>query len=114
MRIGGKHSPEQDAYFNRVGQGQKAQEVEQVKKAPKDPPHPSSGSAVGGPGEEKVSLSSSGREVLRAKRLAESASDVRKQKVEEIKRAIEEGRYHVDAEVLADSLLHDPLSGLFS
>ncbi len=113
MRIGGKHSPDQDVFFTRLGQGQRAQEADPAK-ASKGSSHADAGSAVGSPGEEKVSLSSSGREVLRAKRLAESASDVRKQKVEEIKLAIEEGRYHVDAEELADSLLHDPLSGLFS
>jgi flagellar biosynthesis anti-sigma factor FlgM len=48
-------------------------------------------------------------DIERARELAESAPEVRSEKVQRLKAAIEEGRYHVDAETLAESLLRDPL-----
>ncbi|MBI2881400.1 MAG: flagellar biosynthesis anti-sigma factor FlgM [Candidatus Tectomicrobia bacterium] len=108
MRIGGDRFPDPEAYFNRVGQTQGAPETPHVKR-PEDSPHRPEERAASGPAEETVVLSSGGREVLRAQKLAESAPEIREEKVAELKAAIEEGRYQVDAEKLADSLLRDPL-----
>lgn len=111
MRIDGNQGPDQEGFFNRVGQAQDAQKTDPVK-APEGSAHRPSDPGVSGPVDDKVVLSSDGREVLRAQRLAESAPEVRKEKVAQLKAAIEEGRYHVDAEELADSLLRDPLLGI--
>jgi flagellar biosynthesis anti-sigma factor FlgM len=59
--------------------------------------------------QEEVGSPSPEDDIERARELAESAPEIRSEKVQRLKAAIEEGRYHVDAETLAESLLRDPL-----
>jgi flagellar biosynthesis anti-sigma factor FlgM len=48
-------------------------------------------------------------DIERARELAKSAPEIRSEKVQRLKAAIQEDRYHVDAETLAESLLRDSL-----
>ncbi|MFQ5750085.1 MAG: flagellar biosynthesis anti-sigma factor FlgM [Planctomycetota bacterium] len=105
MRIEGKGFPDQEGFLNRVGQAQGAGETDRADRRE----GPADGSPVSGTTEEKVVLSQGGREILRARQLAEASPEVRMEKVAELKEAIREGRYRVDAAKLADSLLRDPL-----
>lgn len=52
-----------------------------------------------------VSLSNSSRELRIAENAVESAPDTRGQKVQQLKQAIQEGRYAVDAEGTAEKLI---------
>ncbi len=111
MRIDGNPIPDQEGYLNRTGRAQGAPEAgrtEQHQDSGKGPSAPGSAGAS----DEKVVLSAGGREVLRARQLAESAPDVRRDKVAELKEAVQQGRYRVDAEKVVDGLLNDPLLGL--
>ena len=112
MRIDGNPIPDQEGYLNRTGRGQGAHETGRTEQhqddSGKGPSAPRSAGAL----DEKVVLSAGGREVLRARQLAESAPDVRREKVAELKEAVQQGRYRVDAEKVVDGLLNDPLLGL--
>ena len=113
MRIEGNNLPDQDGYTNRTGKAQGAHEADRVDQHQDSGSRPSAPGAASAAGENVV-LSAGGREVLRARQIAESAPEVRQEKVAELKEAVQEGRYHVDAEDVVDSLLRDPLLGILS
>ena len=52
-----------------------------------------------------IDISDRGRELARVQRAVQEASDVRTEKVEQIKKAIADGTYSVSADVLARKLL---------
>jgi len=61
--------------------------------------------------EDKVSLSDASRDMQTAKQAVASAPDFRQEKVDEIKQAVENGRYEIDAGKVAEkmigSIIHD-------
>jgi negative regulator of flagellin synthesis FlgM len=59
------------------------------------------------PGGDTLEVSARGRELAKAQQAVEDAPDVRADKVAEIKKRIEDGTYHVPADVLARKLLGD-------
>ena len=59
------------------------------------------------PGGDTLEVSARGRELAKAQQAVEEAPDVRADKVAEIKKRIEDGTYHVPADVLARKLLGD-------
>lgn len=54
---------------------------------------------------DEVQISQEAKELLGAQQSAEAAGLSRKQRLEELKRAISDGTYRIDAEKLADKLL---------
>jgi negative regulator of flagellin synthesis FlgM len=58
----------------------------------------------------KTDISARGKEFARAKEVASGAPDVREEKIAELKRRIEAGHYHVDADKIADKLVDDHLA----
>ncbi|MDH3392472.1 MAG: flagellar biosynthesis anti-sigma factor FlgM [Desulfobulbaceae bacterium] len=63
--------------------------------------------AVGG---DRVELSSGSRDVLKMQEILQETPEVRKEKVEEFKRQIEEGTYQVDSRQVADKMMWSLLS----
>ena len=59
------------------------------------------------PGGDTLEVSARGRELAKAQQAVDDAPDVRADKVVEIKKRIEDGTYHVPADVLARKLLGD-------
>jgi negative regulator of flagellin synthesis FlgM len=59
------------------------------------------------PGGDTLEVSARGRELAKAQQAVDEASEVRADKVAEIKKRIEDGTYHVPAEVIARKLLGD-------
>src|SRR5579885_3061154 len=62
----------------------------------------------------KAEISERGREFARVKHAATSAPDVREEKIAELKRRIAAGKYHVDADAVADRMVdeHIKMSGI--
>jgi flagellar biosynthesis anti-sigma factor FlgM len=58
----------------------------------------------------KAEISSRGKEMATAKAAAASASDVREDRIAELKRRIQAGTYKVDADKVADRMVDDHLS----
>lgn len=58
-------------------------------------------------GGETVALSEKAKEIQKAKDIANAASDVRIEKVAELKDKIEKGKYHVNSRDIADKMLKD-------
>lgn len=56
-------------------------------------------------GGETVVLSEKAKEIQKAKDIANAASDVRMEKVAELKDKIEKGKYHVNSRDIADKML---------
>jgi negative regulator of flagellin synthesis FlgM len=54
-----------------------------------------------------VSLSERSQDVLRAKQLAMAAPDVREDRVAELQKAIDSGKYKVDAKDIADKMVDE-------
>jgi len=54
-----------------------------------------------------VNVSSFAKDVQKAHSAVNSAADIRVDKVEKIKQQIADGSYHVDSQVLAESVLRD-------
>lgn len=64
-------------------------------------------SAVAG---DRVELSSGSRDVLKMQEILQETPEVRKEKVDELKRQIEEGTYQVDSHQVADKMMWSLLS----
>jgi negative regulator of flagellin synthesis FlgM len=62
----------------------------------------------------KADISARGREFARVKEAATKAPDVREEKIAELKRRIAAGKYHVDADAVADRMVdeHIKMSGI--
>jgi negative regulator of flagellin synthesis FlgM len=62
----------------------------------------------------KTEISSEARELAHAKHAAAAAPDTREEKIAELKRRIAEGKYHVDANAVADKMVdeHLQMSGI--
>lgn len=61
-------------------------------------------------GSDRVELSSGSREVLKMQELLQEAPEVRADRVDELKRRIDDGSYEVDAHKVADKMLQSLLS----
>ena len=59
--------------------------------------------------EDKVSLSSTARDIQRAEKAIEKLPDVREEKVRELKDRIEAGKYDVNGEKIAGKMLNESL-----
>jgi len=59
--------------------------------------------------EDKVSLSSTARDIQQAKKAVEELPDVREEKVRELKDRIEAGKYDVNGEKIAGKMLNESL-----
>ncbi len=57
----------------------------------------------------KAEISSRGKEMARAKEVANSAPDIREEKVAELKRRIAAGKYNVSPEAIADKMVDEHL-----
>lgn len=57
----------------------------------------------------KAEISFKVKELAKAKDVAASAPDIREQKIAELKRKIEAGKYKVDAEAVADKMVDEHL-----
>ncbi|OFZ20156.1 MAG: flagellar biosynthesis anti-sigma factor FlgM [Bdellovibrionales bacterium GWB1_55_8] len=62
------------------------------------------------PGSVNAEISSRGRELARAKSVAESAPDIREGKIAELKQRIAAGKYNVSPEAISDRLVDEHLS----
>ena len=60
---------------------------------------------------EKVSLSSTSKDVKLAKRAIENSPDIRKEKVGRLKEQIKQGTYDVSGEKIAEKMLNESLLG---
>ena len=69
-------------------------------------------SALAGAGATKVDLSDRALEAKRIKELATAAPDVDMEKVEKFRRLIDEGKYKVDAQAVADRMVDEHLGEL--
>ena len=58
-------------------------------------------------GAEHIALSSKAKEIQKSHEAVKSSPDIRVDKVEEIKAAIAEGRFHIDSHELAEKILKD-------
>ena len=58
-------------------------------------------------GTEHIALSSKAKDIQKSHEAVKNSSDIRVDKVEEIKAAIAEGRFHVDSRELAEKILKD-------
>ena len=61
--------------------------------------------------QDKISLSETSKDLQMAKDAAESASDIRMDRVNELKQAIAEGRYQVNPDKIAERILQEHASG---
>jgi len=68
-------------------------------------PDPTDRAAPRQPGGDQVSLSSRGQEIQRVRARLKELPDVRREKVEAIRRQIEQGTYRVSAEAVAEKVL---------
>jgi len=73
-----------------------------------------SGEARGNTGVDQVHISSRARDARKIRAKIDAAPDVRVAKVEEIKTAIAQGKYHVDAKDIADKILREHFLDFFS
>ena len=64
-----------------------------------------------GSGEEKVEISGKARDIQRVKAAIAELPEVRQEKIEELKQQIQEGRYEMDMDKLADRILDSILTG---
>jgi len=65
--------------------------------------------ANGVPQEDKVSLSSTARDIQQVEKTIEQLPDVREEKVRELKDQIETGKYNVNGEKIAGKMLSESL-----
>ncbi|MDH4321478.1 MAG: flagellar biosynthesis anti-sigma factor FlgM [Desulfobulbaceae bacterium] len=63
-----------------------------------------------GLGSDRVELSTGSREILRMQEILQETPEVRKEKVAQLKRQIEEGSYQVDSHKVADKMMWSLLS----
>jgi negative regulator of flagellin synthesis FlgM len=61
-------------------------------------------------GDARTEISSRGRELAQAKQVANSAPDVREEKIAKLKEMINAGTYKVDAHAVADRLVDEHIS----
>ena len=61
----------------------------------------------GNKGAENIVLSSKAKDIQKSHAAIKSSSDIRVDKVEQIKAAISDGTFHVDSKVLAEKMLKD-------
>ncbi len=59
---------------------------------------------------DKVSISSKAKDVAQAKQIASKTSDVNEEKVQRLKKQVQEGTYKVDPERIADKLVDEHLT----
>ncbi|MBW2599410.1 MAG: flagellar biosynthesis anti-sigma factor FlgM [Deltaproteobacteria bacterium] len=59
--------------------------------------------------EDKVTLSSTARDIQQAQKAVEKLPDVREEKVQELKDRIEAGKYDVNGEKIAEKMLNESL-----
>ena len=64
-----------------------------------------SSSAKGTRGTEHIALSSKAKDIQKAHEAVKNSSDIRVEKVERVKSAIAEGRFHVDSNELAEKII---------
>ena len=60
---------------------------------------------------EKVSLSSTSRDVKLAKKAIENSPDIRKERVQRLKEQIKQGTYNVSGEKIAEKMLNESFLG---
>lgn len=84
--------------------------VQQSKKSEKS----AAGASVADSGGANAEISARGREFAKAKAVADSAPDVREEKIAELKRRIAAGKYNVDADAVAGRMVdeHIKMSGI--
>lgn len=61
---------------------------------------------------DRVELSSHSRELQKVYEVLQATPEVRSERVSELKKLIEEGRYHVESDVLAEKILKESLLDL--
>jgi negative regulator of flagellin synthesis FlgM len=61
------------------------------------------------PNDDRVVLSSKAREIQEAKKLMSSVSDIREEKVAQIRKQIQEGTYEINEEKIAGKMLKEAL-----
>jgi len=59
--------------------------------------------------EEKVSLSTKGRDIQQARKALDNLPDLRTEKVEDLRNRIEQGTYHVNGEDIAEKMIGESL-----
>jgi len=62
--------------------------------------------------EDKVELSAESREIKKINDALEMTPDVRAERVAELKKLVQEGRYQVDSEALADKMIKESILDL--
>jgi negative regulator of flagellin synthesis FlgM len=67
-------------------------------------------SAAAASGDSQTTISSKGRDAAKAMAAANSAPDVREEKIAELKRRIAAGKYQVDPKAVADKMVDEHLS----
>ncbi|CCQ90951.1 putative Anti-sigma-28 factor, FlgM [Nitrospina gracilis 3/211] len=80
-----------------------------VKSNPTDPTSTSSSRASTGGGEQ-IAFSAKAQTIQKALDVAKTSPDVRTEKVNRIKSEVDNGTFHVDSEVLAESILKEILT----
>lgn len=95
-------SPIQNSETSKASQSRGARRTERSESAETSGSQSSSSS-----GDVSASISSKARELASAKAVANSAPDVREDKIAALKQRIASGAYHVDADKIADRLVDD-------
>ena len=72
------------------------------------------GSAPAVKPEEKVNLSTQAKEIQQAKVAVSQSSDIREEKVQEIKSQVEKGTYNVSGEQIANKMVGESIIDLFA
>lgn len=83
--------------------------IQQYQANGQTPPESDKQASVNTVQEEKVSLSAKGRDIQQARKVINSLSDVRTEKVEELRNKIEQGTYHVNGEDIAEKMVGESL-----
>jgi len=64
--------------------------------------------------EEKVNLSTVAKDIQQAKNVLDQTPDIREEKIQEIKKQIENGEYNVSGEKIAEKMVGESIVDLFA
>ena len=88
-----------EAYVQKVNSGKKVGEQGEKQKSLNDVRT----------GEEKVQLSTRAKDIQRIKKIINTVPDIRTEKVNQLKRSIEDGTYNVKGEKVAEKMIRESL-----
>jgi len=99
MKIQGNNPVDGKELLGKVQEANKNQQQPAVKKGEQPAERPAA--------DDKISLSSSAKEIAELKKMIDQLPDVREEKVAAIKKAIESGTYNVDSMKVAEKILEE-------